>query len=637
MQPIESYNINNKTYVIAEDLFSYGFDVKWDPKARTLKIACNYQAAEATLKVEQININKKDIVTGKILYDVYRTNIKTFIDDKIVTAYNIDGYTLIKLSDLSVYGNLSWSENRKLASINVLPKVLNEAFEKAEKQEIKIDEFTTYIGEVKDGVPNGIGKEKYLKEWTGKAEYGFGHIGTFDYYIKDEFLGYYVNGIRNGRGIINHIDASYGRRMGNNGYSIIPIYSYSEVNYDNGKLGGFFVLESVSMGSERREGYYNNNGSEYQVRISNFTGAGGETDKYSENSPQDYKFGFRVTTSQDTSRVDMPYDFISSGYNYKDESAAVKEDGTLWMFGKLSRTPLFITDNVKEAFPTENFGAGDYYVLKNSGELYYYWNLSNAANTMGEGSNWFPKGKKTAENVETICGLLYIDKSGNVHHIDYHYEIGISNAQKVFAYQTSTERIQGLGALTKSGELYLWQMNNACQIGENYPDFLDKPVVVMQNVKDASLGNVYAAIKNDGTLWTWGAEAKYLGIGDKEIEGGTVNLKGIEYPKEPQFVAENVKMVESGNNFVTILKNDGSVWTFGENNEGQLGNGTFTASNVPVKIMDNVKFIGKGYAIKEDGTLWGWGNNDRFRLGTSDEKYIANQPIQINGALQPYN
>lgn len=68
-----------------------------------------------------------------------------------------------------------------------------------------------------------------------------------------------------------------------------------------------------------------------------------------------------------------------------------------------------------------------------------------------------------------------------------------------------------------------------------------------------------------------------------------------------------------------VIRDDGSLWAFGDNKNGRLGDGSTTFRGTPVKIMDNVVQVSAGLyhtlALCGDGSLWGWGDNDRCQLG----------------------
>jgi alpha-tubulin suppressor-like RCC1 family protein len=84
------------------------------------------------------------------------------------------------------------------------------------------------------------------------------------------------------------------------------------------------------------------------------------------------------------------------------------------------------------------------------------------------------------------------------------------------------------------------------------------------------------------------------------------------------------------------LKNDGTVWAFGDNTYGQLGNGTNTGSMMPVKVpsLTGVVYIACGtyfsFAVKNDGTVWGWGYNAYGQLGNGANT-DSNIPVQATG------
>ena len=120
------------------------------------------------------------------------------------------------------------------------------------------------------------------------------------------------------------------------------------------------------------------------------------------------------------------------------------------------------------------------------------------------------------------------------------------------------------------------------------------------------------AIKDDGSLWAWG------GNGCGQLGDGTYKDKST-----PVKIMENVCSVSAGYNHSLAIKSDGTLWAWGNNLSGEIGNGKIGINNgvfteyaqilKPEKIMDNVVFVyagwGYSFAIKTDDTLWSWGGN----------------------------
>lgn len=132
------------------------------------------------------------------------------------------------------------------------------------------------------------------------------------------------------------------------------------------------------------------------------------------------------------------------------------------------------------------------------------------------------------------------------------------------------------------------------------------------------------AIKTDGTLWAWGRNQS------GQLGDGTIVDKNVPTQIGSDTDWASIDAVANNN---LALKTDGSLWSWGENNIGQVGNGAFgTDVNSPIRIgIDNdwVKIAAIGaYAIKSNGTLWGWSKNTNGSLGTGnyDPHYV---PIQI--------
>ncbi len=136
-------------------------------------------------------------------------------------------------------------------------------------------------------------------------------------------------------------------------------------------------------------------------------------------------------------------------------------------------------------------------------------------------------------------------------------------------------------------------------------------------------------LKNDGTVWGWG----YNGHG--ELGDGTTLPTLYNRTKPVQAIGvSGVSALAGGSSHTIALKEDGTIWTWGNNSFGQLGIGTTSQSTTPVKLtgINGIKAIaGGGYysvALKEDGTVWAWGHNMSGQLGdgTTTDRY---SPIQV--------
>jgi alpha-tubulin suppressor-like RCC1 family protein len=142
-----------------------------------------------------------------------------------------------------------------------------------------------------------------------------------------------------------------------------------------------------------------------------------------------------------------------------------------------------------------------------------------------------------------------------------------------------------------------------------------------------------AAIKTDGTLWTWGNNQDgELGIGtDYNIDGFESNRN---IPVQVGFES-NWQSVSLGWYHTAAIKNDGTLWCWGGNEFGQVGDGTLIERNLPVQIGtdNNWRSVASGQtytlAIKTDGTLWAWGQNQVGQLGNGTTSINETKPQQI--------
>jgi alpha-tubulin suppressor-like RCC1 family protein len=187
-------------------------------------------------------------------------------------------------------------------------------------------------------------------------------------------------------------------------------------------------------------------------------------------------------------------------------------------------------------------------------------------------------------------------------------------------------------AIKKDGTMWSWGLNNYGQLGQGDTTQRNSPVQVGALTTWSTVaGSSYAgaSIKTDGTLWTWGENAN-----------GTLGLSnttsGIYSPVQVGALTNWSKIVMGGYHCASV-KTDGTMWSWGLNNYGQLGQGNLTNYSSPVQVgaLTNWLQASAGYrhtlAIKTDGTLWGWGYNNYGQLGQGNQTNYSS-PVQV-GAL----
>ena len=140
------------------------------------------------------------------------------------------------------------------------------------------------------------------------------------------------------------------------------------------------------------------------------------------------------------------------------------------------------------------------------------------------------------------------------------------------------------------------------------------------------------ALKNDGTVWSWGFN-----------DGGQLGDGTATTRYEPRLVSSltNIVTVSAGASHSIALKSDGTVWTWASNTFGQIGDGTIdTQRRTPVQVTSLANIIaitaGSEYnlALKGDGTVWSWGRNTLNQLGDGSSTNRVT-PVQVSGLSLP--
>jgi len=185
-------------------------------------------------------------------------------------------------------------------------------------------------------------------------------------------------------------------------------------------------------------------------------------------------------------------------------------------------------------------------------------------------------------------------------------------------------------AIKTDGTLWAWGVNHVGQLGDGTTEVRFSPVKIGTDTNWASVvtgtRDYTVAIKTDGTLWAWG----HNGWG--QLGDGTTTDR-----YSPVQIGTGYASVTTGWHHTVAVKIDGTLWAWGYNNVGSLGDGTTTQRLSPVKIGTDTDWVSAaaGYAhtvaVKTDGTLWAWGHNGWGQLG-DDTTTNRLSPVKIGTA-----
>lgn len=289
---------------------------------------------------------------------------------------------------------------------------------------------------------------------------------------------------------------------------------------------------------------------------------------------------------------------VSAGF---DHSVALTEDGTLWAwgcndYGQLGSggtgTQFRCIDDeliVYETLPVKVMtdvvavSAGDRYTaaIKSDGSL-WTWGL-NDKGQLGNGGVGNAEGRLDLDGVRPVIQTVPVKVMDGV------AQVCASVYQTAVIKTDGSLWVWGGTRLTEDSAPYIWDEEEGVYLFDTETmrtEVVHTPEKIMDDVIQISTdGGSFAAVKSDGSLWTWGIN--YFGVLGRGSDA--VNLEGREVPQK---LMDGVASAVVGWNAMAALRYDGSLWTWGWNVNGQLGNGTQEDSSVPIKIMDGVALPG---------------------------------------------
>ncbi|MFF2753467.1 InlB B-repeat-containing protein [Psychrobacillus sp. NPDC058041] len=324
-----------------------------------------------------------------------------------------------------------------------------------------------------------------------------------------------------------------------------------------------------------------------------------------------------ITVQLQVTKEAEEYKAVSAGLMH---SLAIKTDGTVWSFGRNdhgqlgdgtktdSDTLIQVKKEDGEPLKAVAVAAGTWHslVLDEDG-IVWGWG-ENGKGTLATGGSTQPK-------------LFPVQAVG---------------LPKITAISSTTHHAL---AIDVNNQVWIWGDNSSKQLGNgngNIYSYFATPQKVKLEDGSELKGQAVEAGQNqslvidlDGTVWHWGTTTDLTSMWPVIVtDSNNQILKG--------------KQVTAGNSYFSVLQENGDVWTVGDNYFGQLGNGSKNNISVKQAVKTNisdVKAIDAGYghtiAIKNDGTVWGWGDNSLSPLGdlTNTKRNLPVQVKNLDGSF----
>ena len=301
-----------------------------------------------------------------------------------------------------------------------------------------------------------------------------------------------------------------------------------------------------------------------------------------------------TTFSGGTNWVTQPA--INAG---RGQSGGIKSDGTLWVWGNNNNGQLGTNDLILKSTPVTTFAGGNNWKQISCG-------LSHNAAVKTDGTLW-TWGQNSLGALGTNDAITRTTPVTTF--------TGGANWKQVACGSQTT------AAIKLDGTLWTWGQNSYGQLGDNTTTSRSTPVTTFlggTNWKQVGCGFTHSgAVTTSGTLWNWGLNSYgQLGVNDTIARSTPVTT----------FIGgTNWKQIALGNLFTTAIKTDGTLWSWGKNLNGQLGDNTSANKTTPVTTFTggtNWKQVSAGgefaAATKTDGTLWSWGFNSTGQMGVND-------------------
>ncbi|MEI6267067.1 MAG: hypothetical protein WCP14_04230, partial [bacterium] len=223
----------------------------------------------------------------------------------------------------------------------------------------------------------------------------------------------------------------------------------------------------------------------------------------------------------------------------------------------------------------------------------------------------------------------------------------LKDVLKVVSSSTSQSTI----ALKNDGTVWAWGKNTSGQLGDNSTVQRNAPVQVkgvgnvgyLTDIKDVATGGEFSlALKSDGTVFSWGSNV-FGQLGNNSVTPSLVPVQVINATNDG--ILGGITKISAGTSFSLALTSNGTAFSWGRNQYGELGNNSADLiSMLPVQAKDSA---GTGFlsgisaittgsnhssVVKDDGTIWSWGSNGQGQLGQNTADANSHPlPLQVLG------
>lgn len=325
---------------------------------------------------------------------------------------------------------------------------------------------------------------------------------------------------------------------------------------------------------------------------------------------------------------------IAPGYIH---TLAVRADGTMWAWGNNSgnqlgdgtTNPRYNPIRVTAYTDWQAVAAGPYHSLarRSNGNLYGWGdNTSGQLGTSGStlpvlidsNTDWqeLAAAGTVGPTIPQSSSYSYARRTAGSFKQMGASPSGSLSAAALSNWVTLASGISHAAAIRADGTLWSWGSNTKGQLGDSSITTRSTPVQTgsANNWVQVAAGTAHSVgLQYNGTLWTWGDNSSGQ-LGTDQIPS---------YSASPVQIGsgQSWKAIAAGDYHTLALRSDGTIWAFGNNSSGQLGDGSGATTNFPVQVgtdsdWKSISAHGNlSYGIKNNNTLYAWGANNKGQLG----------------------